>query len=292
MATSPVQWYKSKIVFGTNTCYPCYPPATMEAPENDAAPPIIGNYGLFHTGDGLIQPYLDVRLAVRDFANEVLSSTFLGHFFSRSGDAAHDTTAILNGVSVWDGYKCMALSGVKADSLTIACSKGDDITFTARFVFTGITESAVDPYGAFSGWSTDRVLRFNAVTFGGGLANRPWSFTLSYSNNHHPDMALDGTRYPAAWNAGMWTAGFQMTVQAQDQVAVPGAGTIPDETAIAFTIAGTPPRAITLTVARPSNQNKKGRAIQPPRIMRAYQFLCLGGAYNTAPVTGWDGGTF
>lgn len=273
-----VQFYKAAILIG-DVAIPCYPGAALQNAKNWAVPPIIGNYWSLNYGDGLRQPIVDLQFCIRDKAGEILSSPFLDLFFSRSSDVAHDISPITgstyNGLAFWDGQDGFVLLGAKWDSFTIGSSKGDDIRMSARFVGSGVSTISVAP--PYPGWDTSNILRFNKITFAGGLANKVWGFNLSVSNNCHPNMALDGTQYPTEWNAGQVTAGFQMTMQASDAWSLPS-----DGASIAFTISGTG-RSRTFILSRVLNQTPDDRSVSPPRIMRQYQFVCLGGDAQTTP---------
>ena len=298
MATAQVQFYKSAIRFGGNY-FPCYPGAQLTAPLNYAVPPIIGNYWQLNYGVGLVQPYVEVSLAVLDHATLCpLLQTFLNNWLTRVADAGHDTN-LLGGTGVldfWDGYRGWSMLGTKADSFTIGTSKGDDIRFTARFCGTQLQLLSADP--GFGGWDTSALLRFPSLKFlnqsNGDFSaydQKIWRLDLSFSNNHNPDLSLDGTMFPVACNAGMQTAGFQIMVQAKDQVNIPGgdpnlqAGTqlgTADGLAFGFRIAGAAKRA-DFKLNRIINATPAERPITPPRIMRQYAFLCLGSDAQTNP---------
>ena len=289
MATTQVQWYSGKVVLGptgTGTLLPALAPVNVVAPRNLMPTPVMGAYVYWHMAAGLRQPMVDIRFACRDVDGEVLSDAFLSLFFGRTADTAHDTTAVTGGLHIWDGYRGVSLGGVKGESITLAGSKGEIVTFSARFVAASITPLTSDPLPSAPTWSAAPVLSFNSVNFSGQLNNRVWSFMLSYANNHSPDMALDGTTFPAAWNAGMATADLQLTTQSRDDAYVPGAvsGGVPDGSPIEFTITGSS-GAVTFTVANPHNQTPDNRIINPPRVMRQWQFLCLGADAQSSPVS-------
>lgn len=278
MASAQTVWYKSQIKIGA-TAIPCYPNARLTCPMNWAIPAIIGNYWQYSYGVGLRQPAVDVTFAVRDKTGEALSSTLLGMFFTRSADGAHDTTAVSGGIQFWNGRSGFTLGGAKAESFTMGCSKGDEIRFSARFVGTSIT-----PLGAAPGvtaWDSSRILRFKAVNFGGSLANIVWSFNLSFSNNHTPDLSLNGSEFPADQNAGMQTAGFVISAQESDSATIEALDSSgPFSQTIVITGTG---GNLTLTLNGLLNQTPNERDVRVPRIMRDYSFACLGGSGQTTP---------
>jgi len=282
MATAQTQFYQSKIMIG-GSVVPCFPEAAFYAPPNYVVPPILGNFWQVNVGVGLIQPYVELSFALRDKTSEVLYGTFLDYWFARSADVAHDTAAIPSGIVFWDGYKGWSLSGAKADSFSIGASKGSAIQFTARFCGTSFAAQNSDPAPGFVGWSTDSLLMFDRIGFDSNLTSRVWRFDASFSNNHNPDLSLDGTVTPAACNAGMQTAGFQITCQAKDDVGVVGMGTVADESAIYFDINGSAGKKVRFTMARCKNADPNSRNTRPPRIMRQYPFLVLGADGQTTP---------
>jgi hypothetical protein len=277
-----VQFYKSAIFIG-DTPIPCYPNCSFTVPKNFAIPPIIGNYWQLNYGDGLRMPTVELSLAVRNKASEVLSSTMMNYFLTRTADAAHDispiTGATYNGLAFWDGNSGWVLTGAKADSFTIGSSKGDDIRFNTRFCGSGITAIGSPP--TYPGWDTSNLLRFNAVTFSGAMANKVWSFDLSFSNNCSPNLPLDGTQYPSEWNAGMMTAGLRLVLQGSDAAPADAAAFN-----IVITGAGSPTKTATFTINNPLNQNPDDKRVTVPRIMREYMLTLLGAnAQATGPIS-------
>ena len=259
-----VQWYKSAVFVG-DTPVPVYPGAAMPNPANFALPPIAGNFGQYNYGDGARSPVMTCEFAVRDVASEVLSSTMFGYALTRSNDAAHDVSAVTgstySGVALWDGYDGFTLATPKFDAFTIGASYGSDIRYTARFC--GCAPSAIGTTPTYPGWSSANLLRFDAVTFGGGLANKVYDFNFSFSNNCIPKGVLNGTAYPVAWNAQMLTAGLQVTIGAQD--------TLPaDGTAVAFTITGSAGKTVVVTALNPLWGNRDSRGVPAGPVHRTY----------------------
>lgn len=272
-------FYAAVLLFG-NTAIPVLPGAQLTCPENWDVPPIVGNRWHFNYGDGFLQPTLDVSYVIRDKAGEALSSTLLNYFLTRTNDVAHDTLPITNGVTLWDGRAGFRLVGAKADSFSISCAKGQPIQFSARFVgFGDMVELTSAP--AFTPWDATRVLRFNAINFNGNLAAKVWRFGLSFSNNHAMDMSLNGSRFAVNCNAGMMTAGLQLSMQGEAAGNIPPSGEPVEFTVTGGTNGGS--RLLTATANNPLLMNGRNRAVTAPRIMRDYSFDLLGGTSTTVP---------
>ena len=302
MATAVTQFYKAYLAYG-NTVIPTLPGARLTAPMNWDVPPIIGNYWQLNYGDGLIMPVVDVQLAVLDSATPTIFAAtsaitadptgFFDLFTNRSTDAAHDTSHTSNlytdGVVFWDGVSGFKLTGAKADSFMIGCSKGDSIRMSCRFVGNGITPlDSGEMATTLSGWSgylSGKTLRFNSVILDGGsglLSNNVWRFDLSFSNNHTPNLSLDGTQYPTAMNAGMQTVGFNLMNQAGDITAISGSHTIQ----IGTTAGSVNYAQAVFTLNNLLDNTPMERQIEQPRVMRRHTFTCLGGdAQSTPPLS-------
>ena len=295
MATEVTQFYKSLLVYGTvggtGVVIPTLPGARLTVPQNWDVPPIIGNYWQLNYGDGLLMPTVDVQLVVRNATAEALSTRFFSLFTTRSNDAAHDTSDITGGISFWDGYTGFTLTGARADSFMIGCSKGDSIRMSCRFVGNGLSGvSSIPTPGLWTGFAAGKTYRFNKVlmdpagpSYGAGsLSNTVWRFDLSYSNNHTPNLSLDGTQYPTAMNAGMQTVGFNLMNQAGDAVSGVsgfhriqiGDTTSPDVVSATFDLANV------------LDNTPNDRQIEQPRVMRRHTFTCLStDAQATTPLT-------
>ena len=276
-------FFNAAVIIGNGMPIPAQPGARLSNPLNYAAPPIIGNTYQWNYGPGVRQPSVDINLICRDIADtdnsgtglgEAFGSSLLYSFFSRTTDGAFDTYAVgtesapTGTVTYWDGVSGFTLTGAKAESFTLSCSKGDDLIMSCRFVFTGATTLGAAP--TLPTWSSAPLLKFNSLSFASALANLPWSFSLSYANNHTPNMALNGSVYPVAWNAGIPTAGFNMKVQAVDTVPVNG-------TPIEITITGAASgKSRNFTINNPLNNTPDDRNITAPRVFRDHTYLCLG----------------
>jgi hypothetical protein len=278
--TPQTQGYKGVVLIG-GTSIPVLSDPSVVAPENDVNPPIIGNF--FESpnyAQGLIEPIINFNFAVRDNATELFGTTFLDYFWTRSNDAAHDTSIIEGGITFWDGVSGWQMNGVKADSLSISATKTGGPRVSGRFCASNAEGTdamvALTEAPSFTGWDNTPLLYGQNITFGGALAGRPMGFDLNISNNSRPNNAFNGSRYPEAYNASMMTAGFQLQMRAADTIPADGTG-------IAIVISGTG-WSRTLTVQNPLNQTPKNRTISYPEVMRSYSFKCLQGASNTAPV--------
>jgi len=305
--TPPIQFYKAAILIG-GTAYPALPnTCVLTCPRNFAIPPIIGNFWAYNYADGLRQPVVSVQLVVRDGigSGDVLSSTFLNYFMLRSqNDLAHDVFPISGGITFVDqGPNAGGVSGngfvlggsgiCKANSFSLMASKGDDLIFNCTFAGTSL-----DTIGnvTMPGFDERPPLRFNNVNFlQNNLAGKVYRVAVGYTNNLTPNLALDGTNFPADVNAGMMQASLSLTMQGGDSPPV-------DETQVDMVIygAGRPSGVAahgnsgnsgsalrTFTLPNVINQTRDERRITSPRIMRSYDFACLGAGATgniTAPL--------
>ena len=321
MATAVTQFYKSFVVLGTpsgsgpySPVYPVLPTATLVKPVNFIIPPIIGNYWQWNYAEGFQQPAVDLIFIVRDKGiggafSEVLSSTFLNYWLTRSSDVSHDTSIIAStaglgatnsiadpvnggycGLLFWDGQSGFALGGCKAESFSISASKGQLLQFTGRFLFNYLTTLSAAP--TVGGWDNSVPITGKncQVKFAG--SNAPvWNVGLSFANNHTPDMAIDGTNLPANNNAGMMTAGLNLTVQAAtttvvDNNAADFGGSAMTAGAISLVITGnaaSTPNTRTFTITNPIDQSRDNRTIGLGRVMREHSYVALGGDGQTSP---------
>jgi hypothetical protein len=303
-------FYKS-VVLINGTAYSILPNGTrISAPKNYSIPPIIGNYWQFNFGAGLRQAVVDVAFVPLDSTTGVISDTFLNYALTRTNDTSHDTS-VIGPIAFWNGRDGFTLTNAKMESFSISSSKGQPISFSARFVGGQLL-----PIGAYSSpfttWDSSTytttqmqqsrlpILQFMSVNFLGGLANVVWSFNLTFSNNHTPNIPLDGSEWPIAQNAGMQTVAFNCMVQAATLKAVDinynsSYGTVPDNspatgapdntvpgslTTIQFTITGATMGAVTFTLNNPVDQTPDEHDVQAPRLMRSHQYSCLGGGAN------------
>lgn len=266
-------------------------------PENWVVEPIVGNAYEVLYAPGLRQPVVEMEFCPRDLLGDVLSSTFLAYFFSRTagpvfdapliGDAAPTGTPTAAspgnpGIRFSDGVSLIDCYGVKADSLTLSTAKGENLRVVCRFAAASIVAYDAGATGVAAACAslipvvtvTNPALRFSNVTFGGSLASVVFAFSLTWSNNLAGNMALNGSVFPVELNAQMPTAGFSYTVQAGD--------TVPrGETNAAVTVTGAA-GAATFTAQRMIVNNPDDRAIPQGRVLRSYSFRCLGAANANA----------
>ena len=254
---------------------PCYPGASFAVPKNWQVPQVIGNYWAYHYTSGFQSPVVELQLVVRDVTTECLSTTFLNYFLLRgqgvvgtdSNDPiSDDTTPIAGGINFWNGRQGFNMTGVKADSFSLSCGKGEQIRMTARFAGTGMTVLSAAP--TFTKWTSDPILNYKAVNFTGSLANIVWNWNTSYSNNHTPDMSLNNSDFPAAHNAGTRVAMLDYMLQASS--AQPA-----DLTGIGITIAGAT-LTRNLNFASILDGNPSDLTVSAPRSMRRHQLQILG----------------
>lgn len=267
----PVQFYKTWVQIGS-FLIPVLAGASLPVDENFLTPMPIGNYWQYNYAPGPIQPVLEVPLLVRDTADdECLSLAFLDYFTDRTDDDAHTTTEIPGGCILYDGGDCQQLTGAKADSFTINCQKGEIVSMTARFCGTDVVPAATPSRPA---WSADPPMTYTSVNFDtDSFKDAAYNFGASYSNNHWPDMAMNGERGPAAWNAGSKSSGFNVRVQAKKDLP-------DDDSTIILTLTGENVTRI-FTLPRVQCRNRRTRGLQPPQSMRNYTFQCTGGDGQT-----------
>jgi hypothetical protein len=306
-------FYKAVILIN-GSAYAINPGGTrLQCPKNFQVPPIIGNFWQLNYGEGLRNPMVDCSMVVRNKSNEVMSPTFFNYFHTRTNDAAFDTLPLTSGITFWNGRSGFVLNNAKADSYTVGCASGDQIRISARFVGSTLTPITAIPAYA-TAFDRANILVFKYLTFLAGLSNVVWNFNLTFSNNHSPNVPLNGTEFPADQNAGMQTVGFNFMVQAatQNPLLLQNAtstnpfytssyGTVPDNaafpppsspTTIAFQIAGSDygasptPFTRTFTLNNPIDNTPDDMDIPQGRVMRQHQYLCMGGdGQTTAPLT-------
>ena len=286
------QFYKGVITFGALGNIPCLPGVSLSVPENYAIPPIIGNYWQWNFGQGFINPTLDVSFVFRDVATELMTPTsgsvsaptsFFDYAHQRSNDGAHDVPTIGNITIQPSGIAdALVLQNAKIASYQMSCSKGGEIVIHASFVGTGI--ATIGSPLTFTGWSNANIMRFKNVTFASPMDNQVWEFGYNFSNNMTPNMALNGSEFPADQNAGMQTASFNMSTQIAT-VNRPDNGTFPvpgSLTPLSFIIAGTT-KTLTFNAPNPINNSKRSRQIAAGRVMQASQYTLLGGDGISSP---------
>lgn len=266
----PTQFYKGVILIGGSQI-PVLGGADFGADENDMIPPIIGNYAQLNVAEGMITPVVNLSLAPRDKAGEALANAFLTYFLMRSNDAAHDTPVIADGFTFWDGRSGYHFDGAKADAFTLGGSAGDFLRFSVRLCGMGEPEPLTAAPG-FTAYTDVPILSFPRLNFGGVYEDRVERWNISFSNNHTPDGSLVGARYPAGWNAGMWTAGMNLLMKTTADADAPQNG---DPIPIQIRSALDPARIATVTVVNPHFNNPKSRNLSPPHVKRNHQLTCL-----------------
>ena len=153
----------------------------------------------------------------------------------------------------------------------------------ARFTAANIIPITSVP--TYPAWSNASVLRFQAATFAGTLANIPWSYEFTYANNCNPNMALNGTSFPEEMNAGLPTSSFSIMTQSIDSdgystgSVTPVTAVIPDNTSQVFYIdngfqhGGSQTRRLTVTLNNVINDTRDNRSVRVPRNMRLHNYI-------------------
>jgi hypothetical protein len=137
------------------------------------------------------------------------------------------------GIDFWNGVRGIHLNFAKADSFVLSITNGQNISLRARYCGADIVPIGVPGIPgeppSFVGYGNSTLLSFANVNFMDytlvddvfALASGPndlqdicQRFTLSYSNNHNPDLGMWGSNFPKAQNAGARSAGLTATVQA------------------------------------------------------------------------------
>jgi hypothetical protein len=304
-AQNQTPFYVSALKFVTkNVVVPAYPGATLSCPRNWAVPPIIGNYWSYNFGTGLRMPVMEVSIPVFDDSTYgVLHGDNGDLFLNTSSDVPALTLVRADNVTndskeigeliLFDGVSTVTMAGAKLDGFSLASSMGDDIQLRLRFVGTTLAVVRTSPSIATyrPQWTRSRILRFNAIDFKtlGSLSdvgNHVWSFNLSFSQNHTPNLCLNGTSFPSAQNAGMMGAGLSLTWQATSDPTdgeILGAedqdwplGGVPGAVAFTVTHSTGTNKVTTFDLPATINQNPDDRVVSIPRIMRSYNFICLG----------------
>lgn len=277
-------FYKSIIQLGTLGTIPVLPGITLNVNENYAVPPIIGNYWQYSFGQGFINPTLECSLVFRDVAGEVMTQAFWDAVLARSNDFSHDTPSIGDITFQDPDGSGFILRNAKFASVSLSCSKGAEISLNCSFAGTNV-DPITTPL-AFAGWSNANIMRFKNVDFGGSLQAQVWEWGLSFSNNLTPNMALNGSEFPADQNAGMMTASFNMSTQIRTANR-PDNGVFPAPAfaalqPIQIIIAGTT-KTLTFFMQNPVNNTKRMRQIAAGRVMQPSSYALLGGSSTGSP---------
>ena len=303
---SQVQFYRGVVIIAGNV-YPMLPGARLTCPKNYSVPPLLGNRWQLNFMEGARQPTIDCSFEILDTTTGVMGTTFLNYFLTRTNDYADDTTNI-GDIVFYNGYTRITMKNCKADSFSIGSSKGDDLRFNARFCGSSIDISSnaglsgVSP--SYSAFGRPPILRFQSVTFSNGpFPNNVWNFNLSYSNNHTPNNALNGTSFPVEMNAGMQSVAFSAMVQANNQfvdngidwlgpgnygnietVDQLGVGSFSAIQPITFVIQGLNITR-TITLNNPVDNSPDERSVSMPRVLTSHSYICLGlDNVNTPPM--------
>lgn len=283
---------KSRIVLNS-VAYPVYPNCAIEAPENYSLPVILGNLTQINQGDGFIMPYITVSFAVRDANDNILKrgggagTGLLDYLINRTNDSAFESTNI-GLFEFWNGRQRYYMANTKLDSMTFSCSKGDDLHIAARFCGTSLDVDNSAPSTAWTS-STARMIKFNDITYGTALADVMLSWSLTYSNNHSPDMTLGGNvatsesrRFPMQCNAGIPTCTFDCVIQAIDALSNSNQGLLANDTDLTTTATITvtnkaSTRSVTFTIPRVANQTPRNTRVTLPKNFKNF-------SYNVMPV--------
>lgn len=285
MASQNTQFYKGSVAINGNY-YPIMPGVTFNVPRNLYVPPIVGNNWQFNEGDGLRVPIVDCEFVFRDDTGPgsgAIDAALFALALTRTNDVAHDTSPF--DIVFFDGRRQATLHGGKFDSFVLSCAKGENISLRARFCGAGI-DFLTTSSGSYPAWSKRPLLRYKAVSFlTTQLQNRVWRFALSFTNNHNPDLALDGTNFPMAQNAGFMQCNFSFMVQAADaddintNLFAMDSGSPGGQ--ISFQLAGINFPALTFTMPNVITDSDQNQALTMPRVMRAYDCVCLGANSQT-----------
>jgi len=191
-------------------------------------------------------------------------------------------TAMANaGIVFSDGETITCMFGVKAESVRISTAKGQDLMFDVTFVGTCYKQFRWTNDNAFiTALNTLRFtasdciapLRFQSVTVSGDFADKVFGINLSWSNNHTPNMGLDGTVFPIAQNAGMPNAGLSLTLQALDSIP----GDLLTPSSFSFTVLSIGIGSVTFTMPKPVVYNPYDRSAPMGRVLRNYNYTLLG----------------
>lgn len=211
------------------------------------------------------------------------------------------------GIAFVDGARLILLYGVKIESVRLGTAKGSDLTFDVNFVGTGFYSYDIDKTNlgsdaiqalvqsmlATSGECAAQV-RFASVTFEeAALADTVFGFTLSYNNNHTPNMALNGSYTPGQYNAGMPSGGLSLNLQALD---VPPGHLSGLSSAGATLRIETATRLFRLSIPRLVIENPYDASAPLGRLMRQYGYTLAGSCSapntNTAPIIQLISSTF
>ena len=189
--------------------------------------------------------------------------------------------ALKPGIMFSDGETVTCIWGVKGESIRISTAKGQDLMVDCTFVGTaakqyrvngsGVTNAQLQAIANTVNECGMAPLRFQNVTFVDAWMDKVFGINVSWSNNHTPNMGLNGSLFPVAQNAGMPNAGLSLTLQALD--AIPG--DLQVDTSFGFYVTST---AGTATFSMPYCvvYNPYDRAAPMGRVLRNYNYTLLG----------------
>lgn len=254
-ATPAVQGYFGNVFIGGSR-YSIAAAPQFRAPLNNQFLPVLGAGDPYLFGQGVVYPTVTLSIIPRDEAagggrGNPLSAAFWAAILGRTAVPLRDTAAfggaqgampsppvlgtdIANasgaGVAFTDGASLTLMYGAKIESVRITCAKGSGLGMDVTFIGTGFWQYNIDKANlgsdviqtlvqsmlATSGECAAPV-RFASVAFeDAALAEAAFGFTISYSNNHTPNMALNGTYTPSQHNAGMPSGSLSLTLQGLD----------------------------------------------------------------------------
>lgn len=307
--------YYGAIVAVNGIAYPCRSNASIAVPHNYQVPESLGSYYPWHYVEGLRQPVVALSFLVRDSSRStqpsVLGAGFLSLFLNRVANAFGVPTEAPSAGDIvfWDGYRGFALHNSKADAFRISTSKGQDVTFTAQFCGTSLTAlgansgpgNVAGTAPTFNGWDRSPVINFASVSLdpwssGLGLSGNygflghadgrdyPLSASLTYSNNHQPNMSLNASHFPSECNAGVPVASMQVSCKTEDYCPSDG-----DSVYMYINGATT---GLTFCMPYIINESDTNLQVPAPRVIRSYNLIGLGagGSYlSTTFETGVGG---
>ena len=303
-----IQSYNSSILWlppgGGVIPLPCFYGITLSLPKNYSMPRPLGNVAIVNYCQGIRQPVIEFPLAVLDVNNGVLSATgqysnpsFLDYFFTRGSTVSQlnvNDTPVMGSLVLWDGFNETILTSVKAESINILTSKGDDLQYVVRFVAgNSYTLSPGNQgyvnYSDLALWERYPLLRFQSMTISdsyGVFNNNAWKIAFALSNNHVPNYNLNGTGFAYEQRAGTPTATLQIITQANNGF-------------IDANLAPSDPPNITVTINGAAGEcnfvfnnpiciSRDSHSISLGRVFKSFSYACLGNYANntySAPCT-------
>jgi|GEM_PF-6311474 hypothetical protein len=235
---------------------------TMPSPLNIQVPMPVGNtWGTSHA-EGLQTTRFIANVLVRRKSTEVLALSFWNQFQSRTWSSGFDDTSNV-AIVASNSRKSFTLSNAKFESFVLTCAIGAAVGLSIAFVAPGkpaeanVTPAAYEPFDAFA------PLMFNDVSMG-GVSGNWYRASLRGANNHLVNAPFNGTKTAAAWDAGVMTAGLDLTVDTRSI----GSEAFAQGASLSLQLAGAATRLFTLGSVIVNNPTDQDSEVTPAQVYK------------------------